>query len=279
MLGRGTYNLLYVQRYSILRAFTFTVALLTFITGKVRPFQVTSKSAGKSADSASWRMIMPHMILIGISLLGLITLVLNFSGMIWYQADPGPMVIAGVWVAINIALLISSAARVFASSFRQQYRFPLKVKLEWRFKGAEAWQPGQTSDMSSGGLSFEYSGFNLRSGDYVEVNISNADNLNNLKASSIEKKGIKLLGRVVNLHNNQGDLRVSGLVIDKFADEASLYNYTLLVHSPAVLLHGEKVFNTEVPDARNLAPVVDGWLATSHNQMKHPGLFLKGSEE
>jgi cellulose synthase (UDP-forming) len=256
LLGRGTYNLWYVERYSLLRAFTFVSTLSTLLTGWARPFLVTGKEVNRTVGLASWRAVIPHLITIVLSLIAIVVGALQLFHGIWYQQQSAALAVAIVWTMINVALLSIGVGKLLGVSHRLRYRFPIVTEVRWRRTRDTHWEAGHSINLSATGISFEHSGPQVSLGDHVEITIlitipaSKLPVAQDYTSPALDESKILFTGRVVGEYPTQlnGTQRL-GLVIDKFAREADANNYTYLLYHPAPLLRGEQIFQPPVSSA------------------------------
>jgi cellulose synthase (UDP-forming) len=241
LLGRGTYNLWYVERYSLLRAFTFAATLPTLITGRARPFRVTRKGSDIGL-ALPWRQVIPHLITIGLCFIAAVVGVLHIVHPFWYQ--PQPMVLAVVigWTVLNAILLSVGVDRLLSVSRRARYRFPIVTEISWRLSRETDRRLGHSVNLSASGISFEHSDSHVRMGDKVEVSIGFA--ITGATAPMVGGESqILLTGRVVGTSQpHSGGAQRVGLTIVSFDSNASANSYSYLLHHPANLLRGEQIF-------------------------------------
>ena len=248
LLGRGTYNLWHIERYTMLRAFTFASVIPTLFTGRARPFRVTRKDTGGSVRSASLSLVIPHIITIALCLIAIAVAALHLIHPVWYEQQSVPLTIGIVWVLINMTLLSMGVARLLSVSRRSRYRFPIVADLRWRVTGDTLWQSGHSLDLSARGISFEHSGPPLRVGDNIELSIllriphSELPSSTDSTAPAIRESEILFAGHVAANHPVQlRGTQQLGVVIDKFVSDTCANSYAYLLHQPAHLLHGEKI--------------------------------------
>jgi cellulose synthase (UDP-forming) len=250
LLGRGTYHFLHVERYSLLRSFTFASTLPTLLTGKARPFRVTNKEAGGGTDLMAWGKVTPHLVTIGLCVLAVAAGITHLYHPIWYKLDSFPLAIIIMWTTINAALLTEGVSRLLGVSRRSRYRFPVAANMRWRRLADDNWYARRSINLSTTGINFEQSETKLGLGEPVEIAISavtpNTRPQAGEDAGSLVADSSRVLftGHVVNSHlSRQQTSQRLGVFIDKFSTETDANNYTHLLHSPAHLLRGEQVFH------------------------------------
>ncbi len=242
LLGRGTYNLWYIERYSLLRAFTFAATLPTLLTGRARPFRVTRK--GDDINPAPpWRQVLPHLITIGLCFIAAVVGVLHIIHPFWYQPQPTVLAVVIGWTVLNAVLLSVGVDRLLSVSRRSRYRFPIITEISWHLSGEKDWRIGHSVNLSASGMSFEHSGPRLRMGDKLEVSIGFAVTGAGDTPPAEGESRILLTGRVVGTYQpRSGDAQRVGLTIISFDSSAGANNYSYLLHNPANLLRGEQIF-------------------------------------
>jgi cellulose synthase (UDP-forming) len=249
-LGRGNYDFWHIERYSLLRAFTFTSTLPTLITGKALPFYVTKKEAGEGMGSLSRGRILPHLVTLGLCIAAVIIGFIHIFHPIWYQQGSFPLAIVIMWTLINIILLTEGMSRLLGISHRTRYRFPVITDIQWRRSGNKHWKKGHSLNLSATGIYFEHHKPELNQGDHVEIAISavtqSARSTDNQDVSPLlaDRSRVLLAGHVINREgvSDQTHQRV-GIFIDKFASESDANRYFYLTYSPINLLHGEEIFH------------------------------------
>jgi cellulose synthase (UDP-forming) len=245
LLGRGIYNIWDVLRYDTLKMFTFIAALPTLITGRARPFQVTSKVAGDNNRSPFQRLVTPHWIIIGISLAAIVVGIAQLIHPIWYQPQLFPQLVALGWASFNVALVISGVLLLTKVSRRSTYRFATSNDSYWQLAGDKSWYPGLSVDFSATGIGLENTGPHLQVGDQVKLIIANKTNGSETSKkdglAEFGKPAIVLTAQVVSDSNGKynGKQRV-GLLIQKFASYSDMASYFGIVYSPCRLLNGDK---------------------------------------
>jgi cellulose synthase (UDP-forming) len=246
-LGRGSYNLWYIERYTILRAFIFVRALQAIVTGRAHPFYVTKKQAGSGKGLAYWRMVAPHLVTLTLSLGAIAVGVLHLYRPVWYQQQANALAVVIVWTLVNITLLSVGITRLFGISRRARYRSPIITDLRWRQIGDSVWQSGHSLNLSTSGMSFEHSGSDLGVGNKIEITIAAISDieLGTVGRSATQPEdGISILlqGRVVYGYPVQASIQRVGITITGFASETSASNYAYLLHQPSQLLSSEDIF-------------------------------------
>jgi cellulose synthase (UDP-forming) len=247
LLGRGTYNIWDILRYDTIKMFTFASALQTLITGRARPFQVTSKVAGDGKRSPFQRLVTPHWVMIGLSCAAIVIGVVHLIHPIWYQQKPLTMLVAIGWASFNLALLIAGVLRMSRISRRAAYRFPVSSDSRWQFVGGDsAWYPARSVDFSATGIGLETTGPRLRFGDQLKLIVSNGirlsempimNNQGMLASGNHEIALTAIVASEGNGHNN-GKQRV-GLRIQEFASDHDVADYFESVYSPSNLLNAK----------------------------------------
>ncbi len=255
LLGRGFYNTWDIFRYDMIKTFTFISALRTIVTGRARPFRVTSKLAGTDKRSAFQQPVWPHWIVIGLSLVAIAIGVVHIVSPLWYVQKPMVLIASIGWTLFNITLLVAGALRLRRASRRATYRFRIRIPLRWQRAGDTTWHPAQSIDLSARGIAFVHSGPALSINDRLSIAIPTARQSSKTATSPGQHPpehdaDIKIDAHVVGEYTAQSraEQRVS-LLITNFASEADAYRYSELVYSPPHLLSGELAkFRLPVPD-------------------------------
>jgi cellulose synthase (UDP-forming) len=247
LLGRGIYNIWDILRYDTIKMFTFMAAMPTLITGRARPFQVTSKVAGDDNRSPFQRLVMPHWIVIGLSFAAIVVGIVHLIHPVWYQPELFPSLVAIGWASFNLALVTSGVLLLRKVSRRATYRVPTSNDSYWQVTGDNSWYPARSIDFSTTGIGLENTSPHLHPGDQVKLIIANkpdAGEVFNGKSQGLtpfNKEAIVLTAQVVSESNGKcnGKQRV-GLMIQKFASYSDMASYFGIVYSPSRLLNGDK---------------------------------------
>ena len=245
LLGRGLYNIWDVLRYDSIKMFTFIAALPTLVTGRARPFQVTSKVAGDDNRSPFQKLVTPHWIVMGLSFAAIIVGAVNLVHPLWYQPALFPTLVAMGWASFNLAMLTSCVMLLRKVSRRANYRIPTSNESYWQITGDDCWYPARSIDLSSTGIGLENMGPHLNLGDEVKLIINNKTPLLDVctkeQLETMSKPAIILSAKVVSDYNgkNHTNQRIS-LLIQKFASYSDMASYYGIVYSPHRLLNGDK---------------------------------------
>ena len=258
LLGRGIYNIWDVLRYDTIKMFTFAAALQTLVTGRARPFQVTSKVAGDGNRSPFQRLVTPHWVIMGLSFVAIVVGIVHLIHPIWYQPELLPTLVAIGWASFNLALVTSGVLLLRKVSRRATYRFPTSTDSYWQVLGDNAWYPSRSVDFSATGIGLENTGPSLRLGDQVKLIIANkidVGEMPNAKRQGLipfSKQAIVLTAVVTSEYNGKhnGKQRI-GLLIQKFASYSDMANYFGIVYSPSRLLNGDKSKYEQLVPANN----------------------------
>ena len=151
-LGRGFFRYIDTERYNMLKMFTFIKASLSLFWPKDLVFRVTPKKADESIIRKDRRELLLHIILIGIILL---SISIGVSNLIWksfYDAESISIFVAIFWSIYNVVMLVVTILYIVNRHyFRQEYRFPVKVKLQIKVRDLE-WVATTTCDISRHGV-------------------------------------------------------------------------------------------------------------------------------
>ena len=151
-LGRGYFRYIDTEKYNMLKMFTFIKASMFLLWPKDLVFRVTPKKADESIIRKDRSELLLHIILIGIILL---SISVGFSNLFWksfYPADRVSIFIAIFWSIYNLVMLIVTILYIINRHYyRQEYRFPVKVKLQIEVSSYE-WVATTTCDISRHGV-------------------------------------------------------------------------------------------------------------------------------
>jgi len=259
LLGRGIYNIWDVLRYDTIKMFTFMSALPTLVTGRARPFQVTSKVAGDNNRSPFQRLVTPHWVVMGLSFAAIIVGVVNLIHPVWYHPELFPTLVALGWASFNLALVTSGVMLLRKVSRRATYRFTTSNDSYWQVVGDDSWYPACSVDFSATGIGLENTGPHLRVGDQVKLIIPNKlDEVVIPKGQGLKpniKPAIVLNAQVVSESNGKyGEKQRVGLLIQKFASYSDMASYFGIVYSPTRLLNGDKCKYEQMVPADDIPP-------------------------
>jgi len=256
LLGRGVYNIWDVLRYDTIKMFTFITAMPTLITGRARPFQVTSKLAGGGNRSPFQRLVIPHWIAIGLSFAAIIVGTVHLFYPFWYRPEPLPTLIALGWASFNLAMVTSGVLLLRKVSRRATYRFPTDNDSYWQLTDGDSWYPARSVDFSAMGIGLENMGPHLHISDQVKLIIANKPDPGaapeKQPTAPFDKSAIVLTAKVVSEFNGKynGKQRV-GLLIQRFASYNDMASYFGIVYSPTRLLNGDKAKYEQLIPAKN----------------------------
>ncbi len=236
LLSRGSYNIWNIERYSTLKAFTFTSSIVTLFTGRAHPFRVSRKDA--ASGGMPWRHVIPHLVTAGLSVIAIGVGVFHLFHPLWYRLPPSVIAISLFWMLVVLALLIGAVMQFRRGTRRARYRFPIRANLIWRLSRESVWHPATSIDLSANGIQFAHTGPKLAASDSIELIIlpKNAENpipgQHDERAQTKSDHEVRLMATVTSNHPAPGvtSQRV-GLSIREFAseDDANLYAY--LLHS------------------------------------------------
>ncbi|MFH1486935.1 MAG: glycosyltransferase family 2 protein [Chloroflexota bacterium] len=152
-LGRGHYRYLDVERFNVLKMFTFIGASTVLLWPRRLLFKVTPKSSEQSTTSREWRPTLWHLLTVGF---GLVAIVLGIINLLWQTtgryAKTDIIVVTAFWAVINCGLIAWAAAGVIARLRRRlSYRFSAEVMAE--VTGPDGQRSfASTSDVSASGI-------------------------------------------------------------------------------------------------------------------------------
>ena len=98
-----------ILRYDAIKMFTFLSAMRTLITGRTSRFRVTSKVAGGGNRSPFQRLLTPHWVIMGVSVVAIIIGIVHLIHPIWYHVQPFAILAAIGWTFFNLVLLGTKA--------------------------------------------------------------------------------------------------------------------------------------------------------------------------
>jgi len=142
VLGRGHFSYLRVERYNLLKTFTFLQASVTLLWPRPLRFKVTPKRVDATVYAQERRQLRPQIALMSVIGLALMVAVLNLHWSLttsYRHADIIAMTM--VWALIDIAILGLGVRDVLRRRHaRQSYRFPVTVAAQLRSPGEHAYQ-------------------------------------------------------------------------------------------------------------------------------------------
>lgn len=157
-MGRGYFNYFRVEKYNILKMFTFIQASLTVVWPKALTFKVTPKSVDQSIKQKDRSELLSHFlvfIVVALSLvLGIVQLVQRRSEL---NAEFIDTVISVFWLVVNASLLFMALRGVLSRLYyRQNYRFPLNMNGIIEFEDGQR-HGIRITDISRYGLGMAFS--------------------------------------------------------------------------------------------------------------------------
>jgi cellulose synthase/poly-beta-1,6-N-acetylglucosamine synthase-like glycosyltransferase len=128
-LGRGTFRVLDVERFNVLKMFVFLWAITVLVWPRRVRFKVTPKSEDHAVYAAERRALLAHLIALAIVCLSVAIAAINLVGNVGAGAQhPDLVLITMLWALVNALLLTSSAVLVLRRLYnRSTYRFPIRV--------------------------------------------------------------------------------------------------------------------------------------------------------
>jgi len=235
LLSRGSYNLWDIERYSTIKAFSFTSSILPLFTGHARPFRVSRKDA-QSGGALPWRHVAPHLVTVGLCLGAIGIGVFHMFHPLWYQLPTGAIAVVLFWTTVVLILLLGAVIQFRHSTRRGRFRFPLSMDLSWRLAGEDVWHTAKSIDLSASGLQFYHSEPKLAAGDRIEVVLLPLQG--GVRAAGKKRRRrpskpiISLQGTVAANHPVPArSEQYIGLQIREFASETDSNRYANLLHA------------------------------------------------
>ena len=160
---------------TVLSPYILLPTLMALINPKAGKFNVTSKGGLVARTFFDARIAQPFIVLLAFNVLGLLMVIPRFLhipglGWLWDGTHPGTIITNALWTSFNIVILsvciaVAREARQTRQHVRINFAAPVRVQMP---DGRMV--PGQTIDVSSGGLAMELlEGMGARDGDAVRV--------------------------------------------------------------------------------------------------------------
>ncbi len=151
-LGRGTFRLVAVEQYNVLKMFLFVRATTLLVWPRALRFKVTPKSADQGVYATERRALWAHFLLLGMVFLSLIVAAVNLAWGIGTGYDrPDLILTTMLWTGANGLLLASGAVMVMRRLYsRQAYRFPIRLATTIHHADRR-FMEGYTEDLSRQG--------------------------------------------------------------------------------------------------------------------------------
>ncbi len=160
---------------TVLSPYILLPTLMALLNPKAGKFNVTSKGGLVTQTFFDARIAQPFIVLLAFNLLGLLMVIPRFLhipglGWLWDGTHPGTIITNALWTVFNITILsvciaVAREARQTRQHVRINFAAPVRVKLaDGRIV------PGQTIDVSSGGLAMELlEGMHVDHGEALRV--------------------------------------------------------------------------------------------------------------
>ncbi|HLZ68856.1 MAG TPA: glycosyltransferase [Dehalococcoidia bacterium] len=125
-LGRGYFHYWRVERYNLLKMFTFLQASLTLFWSRPLRFRVTPKRADASVGSLERRQLGPQFALLAFMAIAACAAVFNLAwGLTARYRAPGLIGMTLCWALVNLGMVGLGVREVLSRTHaRQNYRFP-----------------------------------------------------------------------------------------------------------------------------------------------------------
>jgi cellulose synthase (UDP-forming) len=160
---------------TVLSPYILLPTLTALFNPKRGKFNVTSKGGLVARTFFDARIAQPFIVLLAFNALGLLMAIPRFIqipglGSLWDGTHPGTIVTNALWTFFNIVILsvciaVAREARQTRQHVRINFAAPVRVQM-----GAGRIVPGQTIDVSSGGLAMELlEGMHATDGDSLKV--------------------------------------------------------------------------------------------------------------
>jgi cellulose synthase (UDP-forming) len=160
---------------TVLSPYILLPTLTALVNPKLGKFNVTAKGGLVQRTFFDARIAQPFIVLLAFNALGLLMVVPRFLhvpllGWLWDGTHPGTIITNALWTTFNIVILsvciaVAREARQTRQHVRISFAAPVRVRL-----GDGRAVPGQTIDVSSGGLAMELlEGMYAGQGDALKV--------------------------------------------------------------------------------------------------------------
>ena len=160
---------------TVLSPYILLPTLIALFNPKAGKFNVTSKGGIVTQTFFDARIAQPFIVLLAFNALGLLMVIPRFIpipglGWLWDGTHPGTIITNALWTSFNIVILsvcvaVAREARQTRQHVRINFAAPVRVAL-----GDGRIVPGQTIDVSSGGLAMELlEGMHANHGDSLTV--------------------------------------------------------------------------------------------------------------
>ena len=160
---------------TVLSPYILLPTLAALFNPKAGKFNVTSKGGLVSQTFFDVRIAQPFIVLLAFNMLGLLMVIPRFLhvpglGWLWDGTHPGTIITNAMWTLFNITILsvciaVAREARQTRQHVRINFAAPVRVRL-----ADGRMVPGQTIDVSSGGLAMELlEGMHVDHGEVLRV--------------------------------------------------------------------------------------------------------------
>lgn len=160
---------------TVLSPYILLPTLTALINPKAGKFNVTSKGGMVTQTFFDARIAQPFIVLLAFNLLGLLMVIPRFLhvpglGWLWDGTHPGTIITNALWTSFNIVILsvciaVAREARQTRTHVRINFAAPVRALL-----ADGRMIPGQTIDVSSGGLAMELmEGMEAQDGEPVKI--------------------------------------------------------------------------------------------------------------
>jgi cellulose synthase (UDP-forming) len=152
-LGRGHFRYLRVERYNLLKTFTFLQALGTLLWPRPLRFRVTPKQADTRIAGQERRQLRPQLLLLALIGLASGVALLNLAWGLTASYQHRELILMTLfWAVLDAGVLLLGVREVLRRQYaRQGYRFP--VQLAAAVHAASSTQRGRTENLSRHGVS------------------------------------------------------------------------------------------------------------------------------
>jgi cellulose synthase (UDP-forming) len=152
-LGRGYFRYIEVEKYNMLKLFTFIKASFTILVSKNLVFRVTPKVVDDSVKKKERRELKMHIVILIIIILSVLVGTINIIGKVFVSySDINVAITAILWSIFNVSILgITLYDVIRRLYYRNDYRFPIRLDSKIIELNGEQYE-SVTTDISRTGI-------------------------------------------------------------------------------------------------------------------------------